>query len=319
MKGAHVTESAGRHEITMKRVRYECPGTERVTVRKNVEYTAADDDGQSLDIYYPPDWSGAASTPAVIFVSGLSDIGAQQFLGCRINEMESFISWARLAAASGLIGITYTTGPDPAADTRTALQYLHARGGGLGIDTPRLALWACSSHVPNALGQLIEHPQSFRCAVFCYGFMLDLDDATGVAEAQGTYRFANPSAGKKIDDLPRNTSLFIARAGQDGIPHVNESIDRFLAHAVQRNLPVTFVNHHNGPHAFDIEDDSDATRAIVRQMLAYLQLQLLSGHNDENARASARQIPEQAESRSTAARGRFRRELQLGACPSNRF
>lgn len=55
------------------------------------------------------------------------------------------------------------------------------------------------------------------------------------------------------------------------------TIDRFLTHAVQRNLPVTLVNHHNGPHAFDIEDDSHATRVVIRQILVFLQLQLLRG------------------------------------------
>lgn len=273
-----MTARATRHEITTKRVLYEHPEGESVVIRRNVEYNAATANAaESLDVYYPPGWSGAVAMPAVILVSGMSDIGAQAFLGCRINEMASFVSWARLIAASGLIAISYTTGADPAADTRAVLRHLHAQGSTLGIDTSRLAMWACSSHVPNALGQLIEHPHSVMCAVLCYGFMLDLDDATGVAEAQRTFRFANPCAGKRIDDLPRDAPLFIARAGKDAVPHVNESIDRFLTHAVQRNLPVTLVNHHNGPHAFDIEDDSHETRVVIRQILVFLQLQLLRG------------------------------------------
>ena len=32
--------------------------------------------------------------------------------------------------------------------------------------------------------------------------MLDLDGATGVADAAQTFRFTNPNAGKSIDDLP---------------------------------------------------------------------------------------------------------------------
>ena len=42
--------------------------------------------------------------------------------------MESYISWSRLAAASGLIGVTYTTGVDPVADTRAVMRYLRAHG-----------------------------------------------------------------------------------------------------------------------------------------------------------------------------------------------
>jgi hypothetical protein len=129
--------------------------------------------------------------------------------------------------------------------------------------------------VPNALGQIMEQPQSVTCAVLCYGFMLDLDGATGVSKARGTWHFANPSEGKTVDDLPLETPLFIARGGRDSIPGINDSIDRFLAHALQRNLPVTFVNHPRGAHAFDLETDSDATRIIVREILAFLRSHLL--------------------------------------------
>ena len=172
-----------------------------MVIRSHVEYAAEDDAAHAVDIYYPPDHSGPL-TPAVVFVSGLSDIGAQKFLGCRINETESFVSWARLVAARGLVGVTYTTANDPAADLRAVLAFLIANGHTLGIDSARLALWASSSHVPNALGQLIEQPGSLTCAVLCYGFMLDLDGSTGVATAQRTWRFANPVAGKTVDDLP---------------------------------------------------------------------------------------------------------------------
>jgi hypothetical protein len=264
-----------RHEVTRKRVLYEAPGADKVTIRQGLEYSRTDDLVRTLDVYYPPEWTGATSAPAVLFVSGLSDLGARAFLGCCINEMEGYISWGRLVAASGLIGVTYRTGPDPAADTGAVLEHLRTRGGTLGIDAARLGLWACSSHVPNALGQVMDRSQSIACAVLCYGFMLDLDGATGVADARRSLPFANPSAGKTVDDLPPDVPLFIARAGRDVNPGLNDSIDRFLSHAVRRNLPVTFVNHPAGPHAFDLDDDSDTTRAIVKGILTFLRLQLV--------------------------------------------
>jgi hypothetical protein len=264
-----------RHEVARKRVLYDAPGTAKVRIRTGVVYATTDNGVQTLDLYYPPDWDGGPAAPAVVFVSGASDIGAQRVLGCRINEMESCISWSRLAAASGLIGVTYTTGVDPVADTRGVMRYLRAHGSTCGIDPTRLGLWACSSHVPNALGQLMERQPSVRCGVLCYGYMLDLDGASGVAEAQKTWLFANPSAGRAVAELPPDTPLFIARAGQDAFPHVNDSIDRFVAHALRQNLPVTVVNHHAGPHAFDVDHDSGTTRDIVRQILTFLRSRLL--------------------------------------------
>jgi len=114
-----------------------------------------------------------------------------------------------------------------------------------------------------------------KCAVLLYGFMLDLDGATGVAEAAQMFRFTNPNAGKSIDDLPATLPLFVARAGQEQFAHLNDSIDRFLAQAVARNRPITFVNHATGPHSFDLLHDSETPREIIRQILSFLRSQLL--------------------------------------------
>ena len=66
------------------------------------------------------------------------------------------------------------------------------------------------------------------------------------------------------------TPLLVARAGRDTIAGVNTSIDAFVPHAVTHNLALTFINHHTGPHAFDLDDDSLATQLIVRQTLTFL-------------------------------------------------
>jgi acetyl esterase/lipase len=55
---------------------------------------------------------------------------------------------------------------------------------------------------------------------------------------------------------------------------LNDALDRFAAKALAANLPVTIVNHPSGPHAFDIFDDSDASREIIRQMLAFMRFHL---------------------------------------------
>jgi hypothetical protein len=51
-------------------------------------------------------------------------------------------------------------------------------------------------------------------------------------------------------------------------------MDRFLATALARNLPVTIVNEPGAPHAFDLLHDTDATREIVRRILAFAQFTL---------------------------------------------
>jgi hypothetical protein len=87
-------------------------------------------------------------------------------------------------------------------------------------------------------------------------------------------KFANPAAGKSLADLPPRLPIFVARAGADQTPSLNETIDRFVAAAVQTNLPITVVNHPTGPHAFDLMEDSEGSREIVRQILAFLRFHL---------------------------------------------
>jgi hypothetical protein len=274
--GTRLSQQTQRHDITKKRVVYQVPGVDAVTIRRDAEYRVTDAGVLTMDVYYPPDPKKGARIPAVIFVLGYSDSGAQAVLGCKFKEMESFVSWGRLVAASGFAAITYMTGKEPATDIHALLQYVRQNAATLGIDENRLGIWASSGHVPNALSVLMQKARhDLKCAVLCYGFMLDLEGSTIVAEAAKTFRFVNPCAGKSVDALPKDTPLFMVRAGQDEFPHLNETIDRFLPEALICNLPITFTNHAAAPHAFDLMHDSETSREIIRQILAFLRFHLL--------------------------------------------
>jgi acetyl esterase/lipase len=212
----------------------------------------------------------------VIFVTGFSDVEAQKMLGCLLKEMGSYVSWGQLAAASGLVAVTYTN-REPATDVRAVLQHVRQNAKSLDIDENRIGLWACSGNVPTALSVLMQHAQDHpTCAVLCYGYMLDSDGSTAVADAAKRWRFVNPCAGKTVDDLQRDIPLFIARAGQDQMPGLNETLDRFVVNAVACNLPITFVNHSVAPHAFDLFHDSETSREIIGRILVFLQSHLLA-------------------------------------------
>ena len=71
--------------------------------------------------------------------------------------------------------------------------------------------------------------------------------------------------------------MFVARAGRDESPGLNTALDTFLLEAVRDNRPVTFVNHATGPHAFDVMDDSAATRRVIGQILAFMKSHLPDG------------------------------------------
>lgn len=260
-----MAEKPAAGDLLARRVFYNLPGANAVSVRRDVSYTTPADAESTLDVYYPPNRTASDTTPAVILVSGFP--GAAKRIG-------SFVSWAELMAASGLVSITCAT-REPVADMEAVLAYVREHAASLGIDGNRMGLWACSGHVPNALSLLARPERTcLKCAALCYGAMLDLDGSTVVADAARQYGFANPASGRTFEDLPRDTPLFLARAGRDEFPGLNTALDAFLAQAVRDNRPVTFVNHATGPHAFDVADDSPATRDVIRQVLAFMRSHL---------------------------------------------
>src|SRR5215469_7084921 len=274
-----------QQDITRKAVVHRMPGLESVTVRRDVAYKANESGALTMDVYYPggsQDASGSkcgveSRLPAVVFLLGYSDVGFQKVLGCRAKEMGSYTSWARLVAASGLVGITYTT-RDPVPDIHALLDYVRDNAASLGVDDARMALWSCSGNVPTALSVLMqESRERLRCAVLYYGFTMDLDGGTVVSEASSKFGFIDGCAGRGIDALPRDVPLFVVRAGRDEFPGLNRALDAFAIAAIARNIPITMVNHPTAPHAFDLVQDTATSREIIRETLAFMRFHLSAG------------------------------------------
>ena len=260
-----------RHEIATRRVVYEIAGADAVRIRRDHPYRVSDGQPLGMDLYYPPHAAPNVPLPAVVFALGVSDIGARVRLGCAMKEMESYIGWATLAAMSGMVGVTYSTGADPAGDGAALFEAIRRDAATLAIDPERIAIWAASGNGPNALNLLMQpQPVRIRCATLYYTYSIDLDGRSDVADAQKTWGFVNAAAGRTIDDMPAALPLLVVRAGCDTFAGLNPALDRFVAAALARNLPITLVNHADGPHAFDLFDDREVSRAIVRQTLEFM-------------------------------------------------
>ncbi|MBX7220869.1 MAG: alpha/beta hydrolase [Blastocatellia bacterium] len=271
-----MSQESQLQEMTKKPVLFHLPGMEAVSIRQGVVYHQDETGELGLDVYLPPAAQAGTRLPAVVFVMGYPDVGFQRIFGCITKEMESYKSWGRMVAASGMVAIMYQTGANPTADVNVLLRFVRENAAQLGVDENRIGIWACSGHVPNALAVLMQSGQDFlKCAALCYGVTLDLDGATAVAELSKAFGFVNPAAGKTVADLPSHLPLLVVRAGKDELPHLNEAMDRFLAHALRHNLPFTLINHAAGPHAFDLMHDSAITRETIRQVLAFLRFHLL--------------------------------------------
>ncbi len=255
--------------ISRKRVLYTVPGMAEVTVSRDQEYRGHDRSPLALDVYYPPGQRTTTLIPAVVFVTGFRDAGARKMLGGSFRQTGSYVSWAQLVAASGIAAVTYEN-REPASDALALLQHLREHGARLGIDAGRVAIWSCSGHVPAALAVLMFNPPGVRCAALLYGYMLDLDGRSDVAGAASKFGFTNPAAAKRVEDLPRELPLLVVRAGRDEMPGLNDAIDRFAAHALAANLPVTVLNHPPAPHAFDLYCDDAPSHHVVAHVLAFM-------------------------------------------------
>jgi hypothetical protein len=247
---------------------------DEVTVKRDIAYGLPADGRLVMDVYYPPGRTSNGPWPAVVIVAGYPGTMEPRRTPLAYKEIGWTISMAQLIAASGMVAIAYTN-REPVADLHVLLEHIRGHAVSLAIDASRLGVMAASGNVPTALTTVMRNASRPPCcAVLDCGCLLDLDGATDVADASRQFGFVNGCAGCSVDDLRRDVPIFISRAGRDQFPAVNASIDRFIGHALAANFPLTLVNHAEGPHAFELFDDSRTSREIVRQTLTFLRQHL---------------------------------------------
>lgn len=260
----------GPAEIARMPVVYRIAGMEKVLVRTDIRYAPSGPDHLLMDVYAPRRVRRAAKLPAVIFIHGSVPPGSPA------KNMEAFRSWGRLAAASGMVGVTFNHRlgfPRPelataAADIASAIEHVRTNADSLNVDKDRICLIAFSGGGPMLAPVMRERPAYVRCLVAFYTFM-DIQRS----EMHRPHESANVLASfSPINFLegPGLPPMFIARAGRDQIPELNSSIDEFTRRAFSANAPLTVVNHPTGGHAFDIFTPDSRSREIVRDALRFM-------------------------------------------------
>jgi hypothetical protein len=252
-------------EMAKKTIVLRLPEMDAVTVHRDETYLADDEGPLLMDVYTP---ANANSTPPPVVVIAIGYPDPQGLF----RRFGWHVSWARLLAASGVAAVIYGN-RRPAADVHAVLKYVRDHAGTLGLDAGRIGLLACSGHGPVALSVLMQDP-AVLCAAFLYAFTMDLDGAGDVANAAREYGCIDACAGKSAADLPAGMPLLFARAGRDQFAGLNDAMDALMTAGLARNLPVSMVNHPHGVHGFDLEEDSEASRGIIRQVLSFLRLHL---------------------------------------------
>ena len=263
---------------------YELPGMRDVVVRRGLAYRTAEAAGATrrltMDVYTPPG-TPTGRRPALVFVHGGLVAGQP---GPSPTEWPTYRSWGRLAAAAGLIGVVFnhrlTTDEnvgEASGDVLAAIHHIRTNAATLGLDPDRICVAVYSAGGPLASVFMREPMPCVRCLVLFYPF-LDLEHM----RTQSPFRPAHPPA--HVDSLvPRHSPahllgvapaelppIFVAMAGEDRIPRLNESIERFMRAAVANRVEIDFALHRRGAHGFDQRNRDARTEEILERVLAFI-------------------------------------------------
>ena len=269
-----------------KRIVYQVPGMRSVKVKKNLVYKRADNGDLLMDVYSPK--TPQKRLPAVLFVHG-GRVPAN--LLTTPKDWAVYVSFGELVAASGFAGVTFNhrfhtweSLPDAQSDVMDAIKYVRDHAATLGVDSERIVLWTISAGGIFLSRPLQERPAYLKSIVAYYSQM-DLQGERASAPSSvsdETLRDLSPlyqlersaereqqtgeSAAAKASLFP---PIFIARAGLDSAG-LNAGLDQFVQLALKHNLSIEVVNHAAGHHGFDIEDDNDRSREIIKRTIEFL-------------------------------------------------
>jgi len=261
-------------DLIPKRMVYVVPGMDRVRVLKDITYKRIENDALKMDVYLPFMAKSTSRLAAIVFIHGgplPTDLPSQP------KEWGVFTSYGQMAAARGFAAVTFNHrffGPqrllDAQGDIDDLITYIRDHASELGIDKDRIALWAFSGGGP-FLSHALKNPPSFiRCIVAFYAIMdiRPLRSQTPSSISDDTLKDFSPvfALSQREGGLP---PMMIGRGGLDN-PVLNSTIDQFVELALRKNLLVDLCNHPNGHHGFDVRDDDDRSREIIRHAIEFI-------------------------------------------------
>ena len=214
---------------------------------------------------------GNTKLPEVIIVIGYKN----GVFDTKLKDWQFYISWGKLIAASGIIAISYET-THPAIDVIDLINNIRQNASALKIDENRIGIWSCSANALTASSVIFgERKDYLRCAVLYYGLLLTPDqkfrDSIIALTKQVNFSIGGIDQIKYLhNDLP----LYVVRAGKDMEIFKNVE-DYFIATALSKDIPLTLVNYTDGQHGFDMYDDNDRSRSIIKTTLDFLKYNLL--------------------------------------------
>lgn len=261
-------------EILPKRIVYSVAGMEQLAARKDLVYKQAGASTLMMDVWSPRQ---PGPRPAIVFVHGGPIPGN---LRTQPKDWGIYISYGQLAAASGLVGVTFNHrlyGLDRVADAQADLvdlvAHLRADAAKYGIDRDRICLWAFSGGGPLLSAAFDGGLPGVRCVVSFYGLLDRRPERADTPAAISDEVLQQLSPVYHVTAGHRVPPMLIGRAGNDA-PQINATVDAFVREAKVRNAPVQVIEHPTGHHGFDALDDDNRSREIIAAAIRFIAEQL---------------------------------------------
>ncbi|MCK8503357.1 prolyl oligopeptidase family serine peptidase [Myxococcus fulvus] len=246
------------------------PGMEEVQVRRGLTYTRMGNRDYKLDLYIP-DAISQGPVPVVVLAHGMMHPGLTPF----VRDLPAFAGQARWVAAHGyavaLVELgSPATGAEPAqwytrvADLQkrldSALAFVRKQAATEKLDASRVCLMTMSAGGLWGLSPALrkEPPAWLRCAVAWYP-LLDAPDVS-----------PSPLSALKATNAKKVPPLLVLRAGQDA-PALNAALEDFVKEARTRGAPLTLLELPEGHHGFELTDDVESARELMRQTALFLE------------------------------------------------
>lgn len=254
-----VAAGQGPRDVMKIPVFYSVPGTDAVRVERDIVFRTAGETPLKADIYLP---AARGTYPVVLLVSG----GA-------VNDWRTaafYTSFARVLAAEGVAAVNYDkrlardrlAAVAASEDSLALVDYLKSHAADYGLDTSRLCTWHFSAGGTVA-GTMLGERSPASCVLLTYAI---LSFGKGDEDPQLAPHSALVQVRQRGGSIP---PTLVVRAGRDAKP-LNDSIDAFVAAALASNATVALINYPAGDHGFEVLNDTDETRRVIAQSIAWL-------------------------------------------------
>ena len=216
---------------------FDHPAAKSVKLRSEVKYSG----DLAIDIYSPGNAKSGEKLPAVIFLNAIGDRPDS-----KIKSWEIYKTWPRLIAAHGMVGISMDADATKIQDSmRSLFDFLSRDGAKYGIDGERIGVYAASANVTQTSVFIMgaNAPKGLKAAVLYYGGAPPM----------------RPRA-----DLP---VLFVVAEGD--MPQFGAALPGLWQRILEAKAPWTLQIASRLPHAFDAFEDSDESRRVIQQTIAF--------------------------------------------------